>query len=331
MTKTYPQKYTEHNIDDLGWLRSIDPKGKNPWLFPMDIDSNEIGPKVLQASFQLSDAFEELIGYKPILKASGKSGAHLYFFFWFPMNWTPRHIFDKMRDLAYTCYLRSGIMDLGFLFGPLKKDGLPKRCPGFVDSVIYRQGVIRAFSIHPYTKDYSVPYIAGETLETIKKRMILEEPMPYNVKFDARGFNPKWKLDHFERSVPYTDSALPLSIKNLSNMVKEDYRGDKYYRALPPPLKAIARMEDDIKHDLKVPLVAHMRYYFLMEPDQITSWLFKKSSWTDLNDPYITLRQCRFICDWVESHKYYGNLSGSMYRKAPLKRIFYDEEDEVNG
>jgi hypothetical protein len=311
---------------EVGWMRSIKPIGNHPYLFAIDIDGKGINEKILKATYKLFDALKGITNKKPILKVSGKYGIHLYYLVWFPKNWTDEHIWQKMRELAYTAYLRSGIEEMGYLIGMLKKENLPQDCPGFIDMRIYRNGMIRGFSLHPGSRLYSVPFRYGENAKTIIRRMRLEETIP-PVSLKAFYWNPRWVLEEYKETETFTHNDAPKDISYLRKMVDGNYKGDRLYQALPPIFKSIVRNTDDISHDLKVALVSHISYYFPdMSAKEITMWIWKRCKWEDLNNWEKTLYQVSYTQSWIREHKPISNLFGFMTEeRIPLKRIFYNE------
>ena len=329
-TNTNPNTEKDKWNPSVGWLRSMKPKGKSPYLFFLDIDGRGLDNRMLEASHKLYYALKDIVGIKPVMKASGRFGIHLYLMFWFPNNWTEEHIWKKMRDLSYTAYINAKLKQDGFLFGMLKKEGLPEDCPGFIDARVYRDGMCRGFSIHPTSRLYSVPYTIKDDLPTINRRMRLQEPMP-RVDFKAKLFNPFWELEDYKQTETFTHENIPRDVTYLREMVDEDYKGDKIYKSLPPIFQAIVRMKDDVSHDLKVALVSHIAFYFpMLSGDDISEWIWKKCRWIDLDDWPTTSYQCNYTKNWVDSHKGIRNLFGfADVDKIPLKGIFYEESSDT--
>ena len=327
-TNRFPEGRNRDDIE-MGWLRSIRGKKRSTFLFPIDIDGKDFSLQTINSSFALGEALYDIVGEIPHFKASGRSGAHLYYLFYFPDNWTEFHVLEQMKNLAYTAYLNSKMAEDGYLFGPIKKDALPSGCPGFVDTCIYRiDGMIRGYSIHPNSGLYSVPYRLGEAYDVVRGRMRLMCEMPFE-KFQHIKFNPRWKLDKYEETELFSRRGLLPNLSHLRDMVDSDYKGDKYYQSLPDSLKAIVRMGSDVKHELKWPLVAHMRFYWLMEPGQIAEWILRRCKWSDLDNKEITYDQCYATCKWVDRAKIISNPEGlSLVNNIPLPEIYYEERNE---
>lgn len=318
------------NTDDefdinAGWLRSLTPTGNCPYVYFLDIDGKVLDTPMLKAGIRLAKILHGITNRRPVYKASGKAGLHIYYKFWFPRNWTRDHIFEKMRDLTYTAYERSGIKDQGYLCGMLKKDSLPENCPGFIDMRVYRDGMIRGFSYHPGSGKYSVPFLEEDSLSLINKRMELKVQMPKNVNIEAMPFSMKWDLDHYKESTTYTEARKSRDMSYLERMVDKDYKGDKYYKSLPSYMKAIVRMDDDIDHDLKYVLVSHFAYYYpALSGDDIAEWIWKRCKWDDLDDFGTTAYQANYIKSWIEKNKKFDNVFGFHNSGGrPLKKENY--------
>lgn len=322
-TKRNINKRYPWSVRSVGWLRTITSTRRNLFLFFIDVDGSELNEETLSAAFRIHDALEKITSHKPVIKASGKAGAHIYLKMQFPHNYTERHIFKKMKDLAYTCYLKSGIEKDNFLIGPYKKEEIDG--PGFIDTRVYRSdGMVRGFSLHPGSGFYSVPIERSDDLATVKNRMILSTDVP-DVRFEVAQFNPRWDLDQFEEADLFEGSPDEegIDFEALKNMVPK-YRGDEVWDALPPQLKAVVRMGNDINHDMKWPLIQHLYYYENMSPKEVFQWIWDNANWSDLKSKRKTFRQVNSTIKWTERHKYPLEYMGIDFERPPLRRKYYD-------
>ena len=321
-TKKNPNKRYPWSVRSVGWVRTISSKRNNLYLFFIDVDGAELDADILSASYRISDALENITSQRPVIKASGKAGAHIYQKMQFPRNYTEAHIFKKMKDLAYTCYLKSGVEDDGFLIGPYKKDEIDG--PGFIDTRVYRiDGMVRGFSYHPGSGYFSVPISYGESLDLVYKRMRLEEDIP-KVSFKPVHFSPAWPLVEFEESDIFEGNVDEegIDFEALKGMVPK-YKGDQIWKALPPQLKAITRMGNDVNHDMKWPLIQHLYYYENMNSKEVFEWIWENVNWEDMTDKRKTWRQIKATIKWTEKHKYPLEYMGYDYENPPLRRKYY--------
>ena len=313
------------------WLRSLQFKRHNHYIFFIDIDGFRLDERILNASKDVQAELNNLMNTNyAIMKASGKSGAHIYLRLAFGLNWTEHHCMEKMLDIAYTVYENAGLAKKGFLIGPLKKDGLEHDCPGFIDTRVYApERMIRGFSRHPVSKLFSVPYTDKDDLISVQARMRLLDPITNYVDFPPVVFG-RPDLLHYEATTAYTNSDVPVDVQFLRSMVDKDFRGDPVYQRLPDTLKAIVRMKNDIKHDMKWPLLCHLAFYELMNPEEICKWVWKYCKWQDLTDWNKTFDHCVYSYNWVNNRKVFNTLMPYCEpMNVPLKREYYKKDEEI--
>jgi len=310
--------------DKWGQLRSVECKDPHRFMFCMDIDSDDLGPVVLKSIKTLRRVIMTMYGINAVMKASGKAGAHIYFRIEFPRNYTPKHCLKIMRDMAYTIYRRSGLRKRGILFGPYRKKNVTYENPGFIDSRMYERGrMLRAFTIHPESGKYSVPIYERDRLGDVLERMETLKGIRY-VTVPTLHFNRNWKLRRYQETEIFERDPLLFDPKELEK-ISTKKRGDRFWKLLPDTLKGICAMEGDVHHKLKVVLVHHLAFYYLMEPKEITEWLTANVKWTDFNPGSVeTHTQCYDAVLRIEKYKYPDYYIPIEPEHIPLRKEYYD-------
>ena len=324
-TNERPTKGDKWRLSDKwGWLRSVECKDPHTFMFCMDIDSDYLGPVILRSIKTLKRTIERMYGITPVMKASGKAGAHVYFRITFPRNYTPKYCLKMMTDISYTIYRRSGLKRSGILFGPYRKKSVSREHPGFIDSRMYDMGrMLRAFSIHPEAGRYSVPIYDEDSMGDVERRMRTLEGIRF-VTVPTIHYKRNWKLREYQEEEIFERSPLLFDPKELEKVVTKK-RGDRYWKLLPETLKGICAMEGDVHHDLKVVVVHHLAFYYLMEADEIKEWLTANVKWSDFEPgSEETDMQCKDAVLRIEKYKYPDYYIPSEPEHIPLRKEYYD-------
>lgn len=327
-TNTNPAESDYWEINERwAWLRSIDCRKKNMFMFTMDFDSDKLGTNILNSVKKSAKVLEDITGKPGMLKASGSSGAHVYQKIIFPHNYTVQHCMTLMKDLAYTVYKKGHLKKRRLLIGPYKKAELSPWESGFIDTRVFKHnGMVRAFSIHPTTMLYSVPIFEDDSINDVQERMRLETKIPF-VEVAVVKYSPKWDLEKYVEKDVFERNPINLDLKAMEKLV-DRARGDRYYKLLPDTLKGVACMDGDPHHDLKVALVHHLHYYYLMTAEEIRAWLNDNVKWNDFDvNSQQTQYQCYDAVHRIEKYKYPSHYIPLEPDTIPLKREYYGSEE----
>jgi len=319
------------SITKIGWMRSVECVEPNTFFFVMEFDSNGLNKTILDATKKSALVLKNITGIMPVMKASGKSGSHIYQKIHFPLNYSKRKCQKCKEDLAQTIYNKANLSKMGINIGKLTKKELGDSI-GFVDMRMYEsRRMLRGFSVHPGSGLFAVPFVLEDDIPTISKRMRGNLPMPLT-SFHTIQWMPHFAPDSYDFKKDLENKNVDVNAISADMIlnIKSKKRGDRYYMCLTPKLKAITSMEGDITHDLKVLLISTLRFMFSMSVNEIKEWIIANVKWSDLDpNSQETDYHIRYTCNWIDTVIFNREYEGPDPEQPPIKAwVLFDIEEE---